>query len=91
MPSDLDADLHVLNQLTRGKPNGAGPGGGFGGPGLCLDSAPHEAEKLAMGFDDKNKWLKHTKLEKDDLVGVWKISFQMAINHSGFRHAFLCV
>ena len=22
MPSDLDADLHVLNQLTRGKPNG---------------------------------------------------------------------
>jgi len=63
MPSDLDADLHLLNQLTRGKPNGAGPGGCFGrrlgGPGLWLATAPHEAEKLTMGFDDRNKWLKY--------------------------------
>ena len=64
MPSDLDADLHVLNQLTRGKPTGAtGSGecetwGGPKGGSMCwcfeasdLSDTAACAEK-SSGFDD---------------------------------------
>lgn len=63
-----------------------------GGPGLCLDSAPHEAEKLSpwdlmtkISCWNTQNWRRMTSLASERYLFRW------LSDHSGFRHVFFFV